>query len=174
MRTPNRNDCATRRYRLILAMVTGLAATGGCSTARLDIATADALDQVATMLDVVISEYHRDLSADDDRREVELADALTVRLESAQSSGQNPAKAVLAFQSALERLRRDRETAAERLRAAQENVRILGEISAALRTRVERKSDLNTMAASLADDLQELVSTTPDTEDHANDESDER
>ncbi len=118
---------------LVCSAAAGLAPAGCAATARVELAAADMLEQIAEQTDRALAEYDADLRATDRERERGSVLAFVDRLR---RDGTDPAAAdphVAQFIAALDRLRDERETALDRYRRAADNVAALRETARGLR-----------------------------------------
>jgi len=115
--------------RLVVAIL--VQSLCGCAmTAKVDLAAADAVDQLTRSLGESVEEYHRDLRSVDDAREESVVRSIAARLRAAGSDEAAAEADVQAFLAAMARMRADRETAWRRYSASMDN---LGELHALAR-----------------------------------------
>ncbi len=103
---------------------------GGCGgDARVELSAADAMQAVAGQMERTIHEYHQEVSSYDDARESSVVAAFVARVR--KDAADDAAVDVHAadFQTALHKIRGDRETEWSRRTVAMENVGVLREMS---------------------------------------------
>ncbi|HOB76430.1 MAG TPA: hypothetical protein PKG54_18115 [Phycisphaerae bacterium] len=107
---------------------------GGCGgDARVEFSAADVISAVAGQMERTVEEYHQEVSRFDDTRESTAVAAFVARVR--QDSADEAAVEAHAadFESALRRIRQDRQTEWARRNAALENVDALREVSRGMR-----------------------------------------
>lgn len=117
---------------LAVLAVGWLAGCGG--DARLELASADAMEVIADQQQVTIDEYHADILALDDDRETAVVDAFVVRVQ--RDAVADPSALdghAAAFRQALAKIRADREVEYARHRGAADNAEALREVADGLR-----------------------------------------
>jgi hypothetical protein len=109
------------------------AALGGCGgDARVEFSAADALDALAGSMNQTIQEYHQEVTSFDDTRESEVVAAFVTRVRRDAADEKSVEGHVASFESALRRLREDRDTEWTRRSAATDNVNALREVACGL------------------------------------------
>jgi hypothetical protein len=119
-------------------LVLGWAALAGVSAgcaghARVELASADAMDQVAGMLAEAVKEYHGELVRADDAKERAIAEALVARVVADSCDEAKATGHLEDFLLAQARIREDREVERHRHTASVENVATLREVADGLR-----------------------------------------
>jgi len=107
---------------------------GGCGgDARVELSAADALGAVAGQMERTIQEYHQEVSRYDDTRESSVVAAFVARVRTDAADDAAVEAHAADFETALRRIRADRDTEWNRRNAAVENVGVLREVSSGVR-----------------------------------------
>ncbi len=108
-------------------------AVGACGgDARVELSAADALSAVAGQMSNTIDEYHQEVSQHDDTRETSVVAAFVARVRSQPADEAAVDAHVVDFETALRKIRADRETEWARRAAAMDNVSLLREVGKGL------------------------------------------
>lgn len=123
-----------RKRIVVAALAMACVAGSGCGgDARVELATADAMQSLATAMDQVLGEYHEGIVGADDGREGAAITALVTRVTRDAGDENKVSGHAEAFSQALAKLRGDRAVEWQRYRAALDNVALLRETAADLR-----------------------------------------
>jgi hypothetical protein len=125
----------TRVWRTgVWVVLPALVALAGCGgDARVELATADALDSLAAAMAATVAEYHEEVESADAARESAAIDALVARIVRDAGDADACRAHADAFERALARINADRRVEATRHFAALDNAEVLREIGAGLR-----------------------------------------
>ena len=116
----------------LVVLATG-AAAGCAGDARVDLATADALDSLAAAMNVTLAEYHAEIDSADSRRESAAIDAFVARVLRDAADADACAAHADDLERALAKINADRSVESSRHVAAMDNVQLLGEVGDGLR-----------------------------------------
>lgn len=120
--------------RTIYLLFVTILPLAGCGDARMELAAADAMPQIAEQIDLAIHEYHALIEARYADREAAVFQAFTARVARDREAG--PAvldQHAVELGKALARIRADRETELARLAASRDNVETLRQMATAMR-----------------------------------------
>jgi len=119
--------------RLLIAALAATATTAGCGgDAGMELAASDALVAVADQMQVTMREYHEEVTRYDDTRESAAIAAFITRVQANPTDAEAMAADAGEFESALRKIRADRETEWERRAAVADNVAVLREVAGGL------------------------------------------
>ena len=114
-------------------VVSALIVASGCvGDGRVDLAAADSMHAVSAALEVAVAEYDADLSRLDDDREAAAIRAFADRVRR-DAADETLEEQIVAFSTAMTRLRADRRVTWERLAATRDNLATLREVAEGLR-----------------------------------------
>ncbi|HSW46336.1 MAG TPA: hypothetical protein VLM89_12275 [Phycisphaerae bacterium] len=110
-----------------------LAAASGCGgDARVDLSAADGIRAAAGQMELTLREYHQEVSRYDDSRESAVIAAFVTRVRKDNEDEAALDKHSTEFQTAMSRIRGDREVEYTRQSAARDNVSVLRELAGGL------------------------------------------
>lgn len=140
-RAANRRTC--RRW-LVLVSVTIAALAAGCvGDARVELAAAQSLEQLAAAMDQSVREYHDEIAVSDDEREAAIVSAYLTRVRADAANPESLASHERDLVAALEKLREDRDVEAMRFAASADNVALLRETATRLRHSAIKTAAMN-------------------------------
>ena len=160
------------RHAVVAACLLLLATTGCGGDARVELSAATAIEQVAASIAGAMEEYHREVTAADDRREEAVVRALVERIRRDHQDEKATDAHVADFHQAMQHLRQDRDTEWRRYVAASDNLSVLTEITSGLRRLAVESMTLSDEVRRYLRNVIDARSTsatgrTPDEENHA-------
>ncbi|UCG16162.1 MAG: hypothetical protein JSV19_12795 [Phycisphaerales bacterium] len=166
-------DGPPSRHAVSAACLLLLAAAGCGGDARVELSAATAIEQVAASVAVAMEEYHREVTAADDRREDAVVRALVERIRRDHQDEKATDAHVADFHQAMRHVRQDRDTEWRRYVATGDNLSVLTEITSGLRRLAVESMTLSDEARRYLRDVIDARLThanarTPDEENHAN------
>lgn len=149
-----------KRERAIQAgvLLTVWACTGCVGDARVELAAAQSLDELAGSFDQAIGEYHEETTVHDDEREAAIVSAYLARVRRDADDPAALADHERDLVAALEKLRRDREVEASRFTAARDNVALLRETVSQLRHSAVRAAAISAESRSYVESVVSALS----------------